>query len=1444
MEGIKQLQLKANDGKAYQFSTVKTKNVSTSASEFSTIQLARLLIEKFTGVMQRPGADLLAVLGMFDHCAEIGARSVGSIVSSDAKELLAKALFEGRLHAYELPVIDPVTIPESKTEVNNSSLQNEARTHGGEFEVEEVGEDSVNTEAVSVSIDEMTCAGDPVSMVTGEEILKLIDISLSDKSVSGDTEINWQRLYRSGLSSQNVGLGYGWRSNFHFELKKDPALEDGSYQWRFIDQEGRTLLFDDVAPGAISYQLTAGASLLHDRHGYYLLTLNDGRQLRFVSHRERWVLDKLRVNETLNFRFEYSCAGRPIRLKSNTGRELTFRYDAGGYLVEVQAQVNESDEPVVLASYEYDAHGDLIKASNRQQQEELYRYNGHLLIQRTRPSGFSHYFKWQGKRDEACCIAQWGDDDCYQYQFEYDKENHAAISTDSLGNRWRYIHNAKGKLLQKVSPLGNVWCYEYDHHGLKTAEITPDGTATYYRYNDFGQLCEIQAPDKSRTKYHYNRLGQIARIIDGENREWVNDYNSFGRLLSQQSPDGIVKTYQYDHHGRITTVTSSDGQVLQYWWDKQGRLVAAKDRDAVTRYSYDELGELNGIINPDGWVIQYRRNTAGLVTEVIEYQHDMPSNSRSWHLEYDQAARLIASTDPLGRTTSLTYQGLAQPVKQTRPDGSWLAFCYDKERNLTGIERSDGVTYRLEYDGEERITKTVGFDGRVQEYQYDGQGRLACLAEQGERFVKLIRDHSGRVIEQLSATASGIPFSNHYQYDKAGRLVHANNAERKVSFLYHTSGKPAEIWQDNWPIKHEYDSVGRRVLTQLPDGSQIDYRYSETGLLSGIYWQQQQLLSRHFDNSNRENQRHYGNGVSQVQAFNSKGLLVEQSWQQTDGLQQRVYQYDQADQLVGIKDSELGDTRYQFDELKQLIQCTQLNNDVPFTPDSFGNPCGEDIQIEADRLLKWQESQFSYDAYGNQSRVYRPSGHEQRQFNGLNQLTGVKVGGKYTQYQYDALGRRSTKITGHQCTDYLWDGDQLIGEHCNGEFTWYIYEPDGFRPVVLIKKGLVYYYHLDHLGTPLQLTDSQGNVVWQAEYSAYGKANLRVATINNPLRFQGQYFDEETGLHYNRFRYYDPDSGRFIHQDPIGLLGGLNHYQYAPNPVQWIDPLGLSCKEGGAALATAARAVPYRPTLNVLSNNVTKLATQAAANDALYITERSLLAELAPALGRLTTALSALFYSSSVGGELEQYQAADGTVYSKYSSELLFKAVAPGGETWFADNLQDDIKYRTWLANGGDGSYEEWLSQGKPDSLDAGGNIDAAETNYVYFNRTHKDSLPKPKGRGPNGGRLQSHHGLQQQWAKENISEYDYDASLAPSITIETGKGFPHTEISKRQNARRDARIKAGEGKWSSSLQDELQFIVDDMRAAGFKKKTIEKVLQQQYKMLDKLKIPYQKIDY
>ena len=131
----------------------------------------------------------------------------------------------------------------------------------------------------------------------------------------------------------------------------------------------------------------------------------------------------------------------------------------------------------------------------------------------------------------------------------------------------------------------------------------------------------------------------------------------------------------------------------------------------------------------------------------------------------------------------------------------------------------------------------------------------------------------------------------------------------------------------------------------------------------------------------------------------------------------------------------------------------------------------------------------------------------------------------------------------------------------------YVYEPDNYAPLARIDSDLArperppkrYYFHTDQVGTPQELTDAEGQVVWRAYYKAWGGLEaLSPNVVEQNLRFQGQYHDRETGLHYNTFRYYDPVVGRFTTQDPIGLAGGINLYQYAVNPLGWIDPLGLA----------------------------------------------------------------------------------------------------------------------------------------------------------------------------------------------------------------------------------------------------------------------------------------------
>jgi RHS repeat-associated protein len=260
--------------------------------------------------------------------------------------------------------------------------------------------------------------------------------------------------------------------------------------------------------------------------------------------------------------------------------------------------------------------------------------------------------------------------------------------------------------------------------------------------------------------------------------------------------------------------------------------------------------------------------------------------------------------------------------------------------------------------------------------------------------------------------------------------------------------------------------------------------------------------------------------------------------------------------------------------------------------------------VEYNRLRMFEDKRFEYDRFGRLSRKLSGRGPTKEQtfeYDDWHQLktavTKDRIGIATTHFEYDALGRRVRKLNGgYASTDFLWDGMRLIQETYHDrrgeEALTYLYEDGSYVPLARMDHhapaandsgvaDAVYYFHNDVSGMPEELSDSGGDLVWQARYKVWGntvqeewiqRAPVRAAVawseaqeagaapghVPRPqnLRFQGQYLDRETGLHYNTFRFYDPDVGRFINQDPIGLQGGVNLYQYAANPLVWIDPWG------------------------------------------------------------------------------------------------------------------------------------------------------------------------------------------------------------------------------------------------------------------------------------------------
>ncbi|TCM59606.1 RHS repeat-associated protein [Acinetobacter calcoaceticus] len=306
---------------------------------------------------------------------------------------------------------------------------------------------------------------------------------------------------------------------------------------------------------------------------------------------------------------------------------------------------------------------------------------------------------------------------------------------------------------------------------------------------------------------------------------------------------------------------------------------------------------------------------------------------------------------------------------------------------------------------------------------------------------------------------------------------------------------------------------------------------------------------------------------------------------------------------------------YQYDPVGRLIKTQSAHLKESFSFDPAGNlidPTSTQDRVVKNNLIKrYQGADYRYDAQGNMIEKTHAGHNLKLHWDNLNRLASREQNGKTTQYGYDVFGRRLFKQTTNQgLTVFGWDGDLMIWESLQSSdetqsYTkHYVYEPNSFVP--LVQAGYqgfiklidtpdysqpsdqpysmrtdpvwktdtrskraelqrVAFYHCDQVGTPQALSNEKGELVWDASLNTWGQA-LEIKTSDNVLeqtniRFQGQYYDRETGLHYNRYRYYEPHSARYVGKDPIGLEGGLNNSSYVPNSNQWIDPMGLQEKK-------------------------------------------------------------------------------------------------------------------------------------------------------------------------------------------------------------------------------------------------------------------------------------------
>ena len=1012
----------------------------------------------------------------------------------------------------------------------------------------------------------------PVSMVTGEELL-----TLTDGELDGLLAFPWSRLYRTSAAEVDRGLGYGWSHSLAHRLD----AEGEELVW--TDHESRRTRFPIPSQQrpAITNRLSRAAIYLGDDPAELILA-QAGKTPRFYHFRRDAQGGYLiAISDAYGNRISLSrdLMGRIQRLSNSAGRALKLRYE-GKHIVAVDYQIQRAanteedswETEQTLVRYRYNDVGQLLEASNALGETEHYRYDeANVILERQLAGGAAFYWEWQGAGKQARCVRHWANFRQMEARYTWDDKGGVTV-LNADGSEQVYVHDDNARLIKQVDPDGAQTLKSYDDKGQLIAEQDPLGAITEYRYDEAGRLAAVIPPEDQPIAYEY-RDGFVSAVQRGE-ATWKYQRNAQGDITAQTDPNGHTTQYSYDAQGRLLAIRHPDGSSHKLAWNPLGQLIEEQlPAGGERRYRYDAQGRQITRQDESGAITQYQWDAVGRLAQIT-----LPGGGTR-AFSYNAYGKVTSERDELGRVTRYEYaDGLHLVSRRINPDGSQLRYRYDNARLLlTEIENERGEHYKLDYHPNGLIQRETAFDGRSTAYAYDLNGQLIEKTEFGDNGSQLVtayqRDSAGRLLVKTLADGEQV----HYAYDALGRLVGVDDGQWPLAYRYDLQDRLIEEHQGWATLRYEYDALGQLSHCRLPDGSRLDYRHQAGGSLAAIDLNGQPLTAHQFNAGGREQYRQQGALLSEYQYDEQGRLRAHSLRQEQQRVLQRHYRYDANGNLAGIDDSRKGSKSFHYDPLDRLIA---VRGD---TPESFAHdPAGtllaqssavadDRVNVKGNRLLMQGDRHFDYDAFGNLMRERRGAGQRlitDYRYDCQHRLIGASpADGSQVSYRYDAFGRRIAKVVDGKTTEFLWQGDRLIAESGPEQYRSYLYEPGSFRPLAMLQgKGSEaepFYYQLDHLGTPQELTSAGGEILWSVKYRAYGNvAKLEIAEIDNPLRFQGQYYDAETGLHYNRHRYYNPNTGSYLTPDPIKLAGGLNNYQYVNNPTGWVDPLGLAGVKG------------------------------------------------------------------------------------------------------------------------------------------------------------------------------------------------------------------------------------------------------------------------------------------
>ena len=664
-------------------------------------------------------------------------------------------------------------------------------------------------------------------------------------------------------------------------------------------------------------------------------------------------------------------------------------------------------------------------------------------------------------------------------------------------------------------------------------------------------------------------------------------------LRKQRLGDGLADLFEgtgqkatRDPASGDVVITDPIGRSIRFTFDERGSIGGVIGPLRRTyRLENNRDGDVVGLTVPSGLRVGLERDAIGQITRLSYGARTL------FDLDYGEVpGSLSAVRYADGSSVQLRYHSLNQFASITDRLGHAVAFDYDDLNRLFAITDGNGNRTAFRYGDWSRPDATVFPDGSAESYEYGPDGWVRRIVAGAEPFAEIERDEAGRPVEIRYGDGEVCRFA----YDDRGKVIEAANPEMTVRYEYDGDGLLLKEDQAGQVVEYQYNGAGDLVGMTYPTGETVAIHHDEELRLDFVKDWAGGFHRFTYADEDRGYTHAFPNGLKAEIAQADTGKPVAMTLHPADSSWRVVcrlkFQYDAEDRLRTFADSDFGTKTYTYDAESQLLEVqsdVEVTREV-FTYDAAGNRTsrnGTRAKFNAlNQLTSQGTSRCGYDARGNLEISVGAGGHWRFFYNRRNLLVRAESGaGTVVEFGYDAFGRRLWKKSGAKLVRFTWAGEQLIREvETDGRRTVsrdYLYRPGTYTPLALRVDGAaVYCYHNDHLGTPLRLTDDQGRVAWSADYSAYGQARIGMAGVVNPLRMPGQYFDEETGLHYNRFRYYVPALGRYTTRDPLSFVGGVNVYAYVQNdPINASDPLGLSfwgkLAGGLAALAVGVAVV-------------------------------------------------------------------------------------------------------------------------------------------------------------------------------------------------------------------------------------------------------------------------------